>query len=170
MLARPQQSRLPRPPLWAQWVISLAVAATLIVLLVLFVTANSGNYSVAKLLPSAVQRADQQDEVLTAQDQAPHLVALGSAGDPRGELVHAIRSDMLKRISSGQIDGTLQRASCRRTGGAAGAPAFACLATAASVNYMYAGVVHVGDRQLVWCRHDEPPVPGRPVALSLRCT
>lgn len=170
MVAGPQQSRFPRPPLWVQWILSLAVGAAALVALVMFVTANAGNYSVAKLVPSAVKRANQEAEVLTMQDQAPHLIAVSSAADPRGALLLAIRSDMNRKISQGQVSGPLQRSSCKRSGGSASAPAYACVATAASVNYLYVGVIHVGAGKLVWCRHDEPPVPGQPVPLDPSCT
>ncbi|HLH65648.1 MAG TPA: hypothetical protein VKV27_08095 [Solirubrobacteraceae bacterium] len=169
MVVRPRRL-MPRPPLWAQWVMSLLCAAGALTALVLFVSANDHNYSVATLDPAAVQRANREAELLTAQDQQPHLVRLRSALSPRLALVRVIRQDMDRRIASGAVAGTLQRAFCRPAGGGASAPAFSCLATAASVNYMYVGVVHIAARELVWCRHDEPPVPGVPVPLSPLCT
>ncbi len=161
---------LPRPPLWAQWILSLSVAAALLIALYLFVSANDHNYSVATLDPAAVQRANREAELLTAQDQAPHVVALRSVADPRGALLHAVRTDMNHQIATGRVSGTLQRARCTPAGGSAAAPAFSCRATAASVNYLYVGVVHIGSHRLVWCRHDEPPVPNQPVPLSPLCT
>ena len=170
MVAGPRQSRFRRPPLWLQWVLSLSVAAAAVIALILFVSANDHNYSVAKLVPAAVKRANQEAEVLAAQDQAPHLVTLSSSSDPRGALVSAIRSDMNRKISQGQVSGTLQRVRCKRSGGSTAAPAYSCVATAASVNYLYVGVTHVGAGHLVWCRHDEPVVPGHWIALDPRCT
>lgn len=158
-----------RPPLWAQWAISLAVAAAAIVALVLFVSANDHDYSIAKLDPAAVRHANLEAEQLTAQDQVPHRVLVGSTKDPRAALVHVVRADMTRRIAGGAVAGTLQRISCTPSGTGIAAPAFSCVATVSSVNYLYVGVVHVKGHRLVWCRHDEPVVPGHWIPLDPSC-
>jgi hypothetical protein len=157
-----------RPPMWARWVLSLAVAAALLTALIIFVDRHNSN-GPASQNPKAVAQANREAEIVVAQDQAPHVVVLNSASDPRAAFVAAVRADMSGRINRGTIDGTLQRVTCARAGQRAGTLAYDCTAVVADVNYPYLGVIDLAARRLTYCKRDEPPVPSQNIPVSSRC-
>lgn len=158
----------PNPPLWVRWVLSLAVAAAVLVALVRFVSTHN-TVTLAEQSPQALARQHRQDDILTAQDQAPHVVAL-PASARRWKFVHGVVvADMNSKIQRALIGGTLQHVVCRKAGGRGARLGFTCVATAADVNYNYVGVIQRHTHRLVWCRKDAPPVPNQPVPLSRRC-
>jgi len=154
--------------MWARWALSFAVAAALAVGLVVWVDHHNGN-GLATQSPAALARANHEADIVVAQDQAPHVIRLRSTAAPHAEFVRAVRADMTQRINRGIIDGTLQRLTCDRHGGADGTLGFSCAAIVDGVNYPYVGVVHVAARQLIYCKRDEPPVPSQNIPVSRRC-
>lgn len=157
-----------RPPLWARWALSLSAGVILLVALVLFVEHNNSN-SEATQSPAAIARANREAEIVVAQDQAPRVGAVRPGSSPRNALVRAVRADMTAMINNGTIDGPLGRATCTRTGGSAGRPAFRCAAVAAGVTYPFLGVVDVPGRRVTYCKRDLPPVPSLNIPVSSRC-
>jgi len=157
-----------RPPLWARWVLSFAVAIVALVALIVFVDRHN-NDNLATQSPKAVARANREAEIVVAQDQAPHVLALRSVSDPRAAFTRAVRNDMNYRINRGIIDGNLDHVRCSRNGRRGGTLSFNCVATADQVNYQYMGVVHLAARQLIYCKRDAPPVPSMNIPVSSRC-
>jgi hypothetical protein len=157
-----------RPPMWARWVLSFAVAAIALVALIVFVDRHNTN-GPASQNPKAVAEANREAEVVVSQDQAPHVIALRSASDVRAAFTRAVRNDMNERIDKGIIGGTLQRVTCTRHGGRGGMQAFDCTAVVADVNYPYVGVVDLPARRLTYCKRDVPPVPSQNIPVSPRC-
>lgn len=155
-------------PQWAKFALSLGVGAIVLLALILFVEHNNGNGE-ATQNRQALVRANQEAEILVKQDQAPHVLRLTALGAPRTAILHAVRAEVTTLINHGTILGTLQRAGCRRTGGAADHPAFSCTAVVAGVNYPFLGVVDVPQRTVTYCKRDAPPVPSQDVPVSRRC-
>ncbi len=147
---------------------SLGVGVILLVALVLFVS-NHNSDNLATQSPKALARANREAEIVVAQDQAPHVVKLASAADPRAAIVGVVRADINRRISQGIIDGTLQRVTCRPAGGPAAKPGFSCTATVSDVNYQFLGVVNRPAGKLTYCKRDAPPVPSQNIPVSPRC-
>lgn len=154
--------------MWARWVLSFAVAVIAIVALIVFVDRHNTN-GPASQNPKAVARANQEAEIVVAQDQAPHVITLRSPSDVHAAFVRAVRHDMNQRIDKGTIDGTLQRVTCAPHGGRPGMPAFHCTAVVADVNYPYLGVADLAARRLTYCKRDAPPVPSQNIPVSPRC-
>jgi hypothetical protein len=154
--------------MWARWVLSFTVAAALLVALVLFVNAHNTD-TLATQSPSALARATREADIVVAQDQAPHLITLRSAGAPRAAFARAVSAEMNRRINNGTINGPLERVACAPRGERSGMVGFSCAATAGRVNYGFLGVVDVRARRLVYCKRDPPPVPSQPVPISRRC-
>lgn len=160
--------RLRRPPLWARWVLSLAVVAVALIALVRFVeTHNSVGLAVQS--PQALARQQRQDDILTAQDQAPHVVVLASAKQRWKLATAVVAADMNAKLQRGLIDGTLQGVRCRAAGRHGDRLGLSCVAVAADVNYDYALVAQPRVHRLVWCRRDAPPIPNQPIPLNPRC-
>ena len=162
------QPVLPRVPLWARWVISLSVAAALLLALVLFVEHNS-NGSEATQSPAALARANREAEIVVARDQRPHVVMLRRGTGARAGLVKAIRAEMTAMINSGTIEGGLTRATCTEIARHGQRLAFRCTAVAAGVNYPFLAVVDLRARHLTYCKRDQPPVPAMNITVSGRC-
>ncbi len=167
----PLRQRL-RPPLWAQWVISLTVAAVAIALLVRFVDANSTPRAQAPHISAkGVAILNQEAEILDAEQQAPRVVHLTAAVPPVAAIEHAISGYMTKQIDFDQIAGPLRQTLCfpvadRITSHVA----FRCSALARNTSYPFEGVVDRTKRTVTYCRHNPPPNPGDDVPISLRCT
>jgi hypothetical protein len=158
------------PPLWLQWVLSIVVAAAVIVALVRFVQSNTANQITTEDAAGAAQ-ANREAEILVAEDQAPHTVRLTEHTAAAVAINRAIRADMTTMIDEGSLDGPLQRSSCAPTEapGKAG-ETFGCTVSAAGVSYPFVGVVHARARTIVFCKRDPPPDPSQNVPLSRRCT
>jgi hypothetical protein len=167
----PQNSRPPRPlrpALWVRWVLSLAAAAAVLVALVLFVDHHNSD-SLAVQSPAALARANREADIVVAQDQAPHVVALTPASAPRSAMTRTVRAEMVRLIARGTVPGPLQHTSCRRAGARGSTVGFSCVATAAAVNYQFLGVVDTPARHLTYCKRDPPPVPSQNIPVSRRC-
>ena len=157
-----------RPPLWARWVLSLAVGAALLVALIVFVDRHNTN-GPATVNPKAEARANREAEIVVAQDQAPHVLTMHSTADPRAAFTAAVRAQMNGLVNRGIIDGPLQRVRCARSGRSGGTLGFSCTATAQDVNYPFVGVIDIPRRTLIYCKRDEPPVPSMNIPVSSRC-
>jgi hypothetical protein len=157
------------PPLWLRWALSLGVGAALVVALVLFVDDHNSD-SLATVSPAAAVRANREDEIVVAQDQAPHVVSVRSGTAPLAAIKRAVRTEMASGIAKGELGGPLQRTTCTPAGSSTAARrAFRCTATASNVNYQFVGVVDVDARRLTYCKRDAPPVPSQNVPVSPRC-
>jgi hypothetical protein len=158
-----------RPPLWLRWALSLTVAAALIIALVLFVDHHNSD-GLAPESPAAAVRANREDEIVVAQDQAPHGAQVPARTAPLAAIERAVRAETAQEIAKGELDGPLQRTRCTPTGSStATRRAFRCTVTANDVNYQFDGVVEVRARRLTYCKRDEPPVPSQNIPVSPRC-
>ncbi len=183
--ARPREHRRParpRPPLWAQWVLSLLVAATLIVLLVRFVDANSTPQAQApRLSPQGIKSLNAEAKILDSeqrarrllldsQQQAPHVVHYAATLAPLAAIEHAIAVYMTQQIDLAQIAGPLRATLCFAVpGGHLPDLVYRCSALAQATSYPFEGVVDRAARTVTYCRHNPPPSPGVNVPVSRRC-
>ncbi len=164
-----QQGASFRAPLWLRWVLSLAVAAGLVVALILFVQSHSSD-SPAPESPAAAAEANRETEILVAQDQSPHTTRLNPGAAPAATLERAIAADMNYLIAHQVLDGPLQSSKCGRTDSRSAIRlAYSCTALADNVNYPFVGVVDVRTRQVTYCKHDPAPIASENVPLSPRC-
>ena len=160
-----------RPPLWAQFAISLLVAAVLIVLLVRFVDANSTPRAQAPHVSAKGSRVlDQEAAILDAQQQAPHVVHFAPTVAPQAAIEHAIADYMTQQINFNQIPGPLHQTQCFAVPDGVDAHlAFRCAALARATSYPFEGVVDRAAGTVTYCRHNPPPTPGDNVPVSGRC-
>lgn len=160
-----------RPPLWAKWLITIAVFAVGIAAIVIAVhdgAAGSSHQSEA----AAVAEANRVGRIVAAEDQAPHTAALRPGVSALAGLERAITADVHTRIGHGELTGPLQSVRCR-TGGAAraGRRPFSCTVTSAGIEYPFLAVLGERTLELTWCKVDPSPLPGNPpeVPVSARC-
>jgi hypothetical protein len=153
--------------MWLRWVLSLGVAAILVIALVVFVSHHNDN-GLAHESPKATERANQEAEIVVRQDQAPQVVTLPAAATRPG-VAHAIRRDMTSRIAKGDAVAPLQRVRCTAAGTRGTDAGFRCRATAAGVGYRYEAVLDRSTRTLTFCKRDAPPVPSMNIPVSPRC-
>ncbi len=158
-----------RLPLWARFGLAGVIAVALLVALVVYVNHHNTN-SPPSTNPAGEVSANRESEILVAQDQAPHVVRLAPGLRAQAALTRAIRADMAKRISTGALEGPLQRVQCHPTGPARGTRrAFGCNVLAGSVGYPFLGVADLRTRQVTYCKRDPPPAPSDNVPVSPRC-
>lgn len=116
------------------------------------------------------READRLGQILVAQDQAPHTVALPRAASPRRALERTIAADMTGRIRRHELSGPLQRSRCTATRGRhARRRPFRCTVKAGDVSYPFLGVVDLRARRITWCKRDPPPSPRLDIPVSGRC-
>ncbi|MGH2832722.1 MAG: hypothetical protein ACRDK2_08095 [Solirubrobacteraceae bacterium] len=160
-----------KPPLWAQWLLTLLGFCVLTLAVWIAVRAiNDAGPSQSERL--ANQEADRESQIIIEEDQAPRTSALHSAAGARHQLQLAIGADLHERIRQGALSGPVQGVRCLPYAAArSGREPFRCTAQAAGVSYPFLGVVNMRARQLTWCKVDPPPVAGGPqeVAVSPRC-
>jgi hypothetical protein len=154
--------------MWAQWVLSLGIAALLIFGLIRFVQSNGSTTPPAQS-PSADVQANREAAALVAQDQAPHTARLRPGVAPAAALSAAIRADMVNEIVQQQIYGSLQRSTCAQTGSHAAQRGYTCAVVVNGLPYPFVGVVDLGRRVITYCKRDPPPVPSESVPVSPRC-
>jgi hypothetical protein len=156
--------------MWAQWTLSLGVAALLIIGLVAYVNHNGPTASLPTVNKSAVAEENREAAIVVGQDQAPHVVALAPGLAARVALTRAIASFMNRQVALGVINAPYQSTAC---GTAAGSSTvrlvFTCTAQAANVKYPFDAVVAPPQRQIIFCKHDLPPVPSMNIPVSARC-
>ena len=153
---------------WLRWVLPFAVAIGLMVGLIAFVNAHNTD-SLAVQNPAQAARVEREGAIVTAQDQAPHVLTISGRGSAHAAMVRAVRTEMLHLIDNGTASGPLQRVSCTPAGDRGGVVGFACTAVAVGTGYRFLGTVDSSRHQLVYCKHDEPPVPGEDIPVSPRC-
>jgi hypothetical protein len=160
-----------RPPLWAQWVISLTVAVVAIVLLIRFVDANSTPRAQAPHLTAKGNKTlNAEAEILDSEQQAPHVVRFAPSVAPVAAIQHAIAAYMNQQIDFALIAGPLRQTLCFAVPGARTPDlAYRCSALARGTSYPFEGVVDRATRTVTYCRHNPPPNPGDNVPVSRRC-
>ncbi len=160
-----------RPPLWLQWVLSLTVAAVAIFLLVRFVDAQSTPQAQAPHISAKGQRSlNHIAVIIDSEQQAPHVVHFAAAVTPLAAVEHAVSGYINTQIDFGRMAGPVRTALCFPVPGATGdQTAYRCSVLARDTSYPFAGVVDRATHQVVYCRHNPPPVPGVNVPLSARC-
>ncbi len=151
--------------------LSLTVAAVAIFLLVRFVDAQSTPQAQAPQISAKGQRIlNHEAEVLDAEQQAPHVVHFAASLTPLAAVKHAVSGYINTQIDFGRMAGPVRTTLCFAVPGATGdQTAYRCSVLARNTSYPFAGVVDRATHQLVYCRHNPPPVPGVSVPLSARC-
>ncbi len=161
-------------PRWAQWTIPFAVAAAVVIALVEFVNYETNDVSAIAGVssPKAVAEENREDTILVHQQQAPHVVKLGSSQSPAAGLHAAVVAYMTHQINIGSMDGPIRSSSCARAGGTSSRQVFRCQVTASAqhVTYPFDGVVEPASRLVTYCQRVAPPVPSMNVPVSPRCT
>jgi hypothetical protein len=167
----PQRWDLPLPPLWARWVLAVAVAVAVIASVVIAVdrAGPAGPSSEA----GAEAETNRIADVAITEDQAPHSAALAGGAAPAVALERAIAADVRRRIADGQLTGPVQSVRCAAAGaGAAGRSPYRCTVHSDGVAYPFLGVADARSRRLTWCKVDPPAVPGEgaeiPVSAGCR--
>ncbi len=155
-------------PPWVRWFIPFAVVAAAAVGLVRFVNANNTDTPPEVNLQAEAQ-ANEEANVLIAQDQAPHRLRLRAGEKPAAAIDHAVRTDMAYQIQQDTIDGPLQSVACHATPSRAPKLAYSCTAVADNVTYPFLGVIDVPANVLTYCKRDPPPIPSENVPVSRRC-
>jgi len=173
--ARPSVERRSRlaavrhPPLWLRYVLAVIVFGGAFFALVIAEQGSHGGPQYNEN-PATEAQANRESEIVVEQDQAPHTTGLEGTAAPAVALARAISLDMARRIRRNELQGPLQHASCRPSGGGhASRRAFRCAVEAGDVSYPFLGVVDVSARQITWCKRDPPPVPSQNVPVSRRC-
>jgi hypothetical protein len=155
--------------LWLRWTLSLGVVLVLGVALVVFVEHNGPN-SPTSTNPAAIERANQEAEILLEQDQVPHVVRLSARTAAAAALEQALRADMAHRIATAAIDGPLERTTCTPTGAKPTTrQAFRCAVVAAHVSYPFLAVVDIRSHRITYCKRDVAAVPSQDLPVSPRC-
>ena len=156
-------------PLWARFLLAGLVGLAALVAMIVYVSSHNTD-SPAQTNPAAAVQANRDAEILVARDQAPHAGSPPRGLTPAAAMTAAVHADMRRRISSGSVPGPLQRLRCRPSDPVRGArQAFSCTALAASVNFLFVGVVDRTRRRVTYCKRDPPPAPSDDIPVSRRC-
>jgi len=156
-------------PLRVRWMISLAVSAIAVVLLVRYVNANTADKATFSS-PKAEVTANREAAILVRQDQTPHTAKLAPGATPAAALASAVTAQMNNLISHNVIYGPVEHTSCQPAGsGFGGGEAFRCDSLANEVNYPFLGVVDPASGRMTFCKSDPPPIPSMRIPVSPRC-
>jgi hypothetical protein len=162
------------PPLWARWMMTIAVFA--LVTAAIAIVARSGGGEGNGSSPSeealAVAEANSEGRTAIAEDEAPHSSRLQGGVALQVALQSAIVADVRSRIRTGQLTGPLQSVSCRASGPAkAGRLPYSCTVRSAGISYSFVAVADERALELTWCKVDPPPAAKDPleVPVSPRC-
>jgi hypothetical protein len=156
------------PALWTRWAISIAVGVAVIAALVIFVEHNNSN-SNANGSAKALQRENQQAQIIVGADQVPHTVMLKSGQSVPAGFVAAVRDDVRQRLKTGNIQGRVQKIGCHRSGARNGQLAYSCVAQVQNVKYPFVGVFTAKSKRITYCKRDLPPLPSENIPVSPRC-
>jgi hypothetical protein len=156
------------PSLRTRWAISIVVGVLAIAALVVFVEHNNSN-SNANGSAKALERENQEAQVIVGADQVPHTVTLKSGQSVPGGFVAAIRADVRHRVKTGNIQGRVQKIGCHRAGARRGRVAYSCIAQVQNVNYPFVGTFTAKSKQITYCKRDLPPLPSENIPVSPRC-
>ncbi len=148
--------------------VAVLVAFSLLAALVIFVERQSSGPAATERAAAAAQ-ANREGEIVVAQDQAPHSVALRLGSSPAVALERVLRAEMAFRIAHGALQGPMGSAACFQFGVRGGRRGFSCTVEAAGVSYPFRGVVDSRSRSITYCKRDPPPVPALNVPVSARC-
>jgi len=162
------------PPLWARWILTIAVFALVIAVVAIIVRSrgSESNGSSPSEEALAVAEANSEGRTAIAQDEAPHSSRLHPGIAVQPALQSAIVADVRNRIRTGQLTGPLQSVSCRASGLAeAGRLPYGCTVRSAGLAYLFVGVADKRALELTWCKVDPPPAAKDPleVPVSPRC-
>jgi hypothetical protein len=162
---------LRHPPLYARWMIAIAVFAALAVAIGVAVR-NGGSGGSAESEAGALAEANHEAEVAIADDQAPRVASLTAGMSVQVALERAIAADVHGRIRDGQLTGPLQSVRC----GAPGRPQgtrrpLHCTVRSAGITYPFLGVADERASQLTWCKVDASPTSDATleVPINPRC-
>jgi hypothetical protein len=154
-----------------RWLLTILAFAVLIVAVIISVHIVNNNASSSAEQTAALE-ADQESQIVVAEDQAPHSVRLSRGAHTQIALQRAISADMRVRIHTEGIPGPLQSVRCTAISTHHVAhQAFHCTARADAITYPFAAVGDRRTRALTWCKVDPPPQAGGPqeVPVSPRC-
>jgi hypothetical protein len=157
------------PALWMRWAISIAVGVAVIAALVVFVESNQSN-SEATGSAKSLERENREAQIIVGADQVPHTVTLKSGQSVSAGLVAAVRADIRHRLTTGNIQGRVQKVGCRRAGASGGRVAYSCVAQVQNVKYPFVGVFTAKSKRITYCKRDVPPIPTENIPVSPRCT
>lgn len=158
------------PPIWARWALAIAVAVA-VAGGVVIATERAGPEN-ATSEAGAEAEANRLADVAITEDEAPHVAALVAGSEPAPALERAIAGDIRQRIGAGQLTGPLEGVTCAATGAHAGSgEEYRCTVRSAGISYPFQAVVDRQDRQLTWCKIDQPATAdaGPEVPISPRC-
>jgi hypothetical protein len=156
------------PALWMRWAISGAVGVLVIVALILFVDHNNSN-SNAKGSAKALERENQEAQVIVGADQVPHTVTLKNGQSAQAGFVAAVRADIRHRLKTGNIQGRVQKIGCHRSGTRSRRVAYSCVAQVQHVKYPFVGTFTAKSKRITYCKRDLPPLPSENIPVSPRC-
>jgi hypothetical protein len=158
------------PPLWARWVLSIAVGLAVLATIVIAVD-RAGPEGVASESGTEAE-VNRIADVAIAEDQAPHLAVLAADSTPVSALERAIAHDVRQRIADEQMVGPLQSVTCKPNGvGSAGRVPYRCTIRSAGIAYPFVGVADERRHRLAWCKVDPLPSSeaGMEVPVSAVC-
>ena len=156
------------PSLRTRWAISIGIGVLVIAALVVFVEHNNTN-SNANASTKALERENQEAQVIVGADQVPHTVTLKSGQSVPAGFVAAVRADVRHRLKTGNIQGRVQKIGCHRSGADSGRVAYSCVAQVQNVRYPFVGVFTVKSKRITYCKRDAPPIPTENIPVSARC-
>jgi hypothetical protein len=156
------------PALWMRWAISIIIGAAVVAALVAFVDHNNSN-SEAKGSAKALERENQEAQVIVGADQVPHTVTLKGGQSVQAGFVAAVRADIRHQLKTGNIQGQVQKLGCHRSGARRGRVAYRCVAQVQNVEYPFVGVFTVKSKRITYCKRDAPPIPTENIPVSARC-
>ena len=156
------------PALWMRWAVSITVSVVVIAALVVFVEHNNSN-SDAKASTKALERENQEAQVIVGADQVPHTVTLKNGQSVQAGFVAAVRADVRHRLKTGNIQGRVQKIDCHRSGARAGRVAYSCVAQVQNVKYPFVGAFTAKSKRITYCKRDLPPLPSENIPVSPSC-
>lgn len=164
----PFESQWSRIPLAARWVVSLIIAAVMIVLLVAFVSHNNGNGE-APISKSRLKQEYAQDTILLHQEQAPHSVHVASAASAQTTLVASVGRLMRRQVTANILPGPVQHVRCWENARQGPRVGFHCSAKADDISYPFLAVYTPSAHRAVFCKKVYAPVASEDIPVSRRC-
>jgi len=169
--------QLPKPPMWLQFVLSFAVAATLIVLLVRWVETRGplAQAEAPVTNPKAIKSSDQIARILARQEQAPHEALIRASQTPKSAARAAVLAFQQYQIAHNlnSAQGPIQSASCSATGGSPARLVLQCNVITGSadepVRWPFDAVATPASRTVTYCPIRYSAVAGMYVPVSPRC-
>lgn len=164
----PFESQWSRIPLVARWAVCLIIGAALIVLLVAFVSHNNGNGE-APVSKAKLKQEYAQDTILVRQEQAPHMVRVGSPAAARTALLTGVGRLMRRQVGANVLPGPVQRVRCWENARQGARIGFHCSAKADDISYPFLAVYTPSAHRAVFCKKVYAPVASENIPVSKRC-